>query len=149
SERLLFPVPYCSILACVNGQSGCEENKASAQDLTSAQKATSFSRTSCNLLMQSAKIGARCSVRPVTLKHGRRSSRLAVKVPCPDAAGRPHRFSPGRRCVREFFDTWRRRAAARHCDTCRISNKTPSGTRCRWFPPPSRSHRDFVCESNT
>src|ERR1019366_4879559 len=52
SERLLFPVPYCSILACVNGQSGREENKASAQDLTSAQKATSFSRTSCNLLMQ-------------------------------------------------------------------------------------------------
>src|ERR1017187_6766153 len=52
SERLLFPVPYCSILAWVNGQSGCAEKIASAQDLTSAQKATSFSRTSCNWLMR-------------------------------------------------------------------------------------------------
>ena len=51
SERRLLPVPYCSILAWVNGQSGREANNASAQDLTSAQKATSFSRTSLDLLM--------------------------------------------------------------------------------------------------
>ena len=60
SERLLLPFPYCSILACVKGQSGREENNASAQDLTSAQNATSFSRTSFDLLMQLAWFATSC-----------------------------------------------------------------------------------------
>ncbi len=44
SERLLLPLPYCSIFACVNGQSSRMANSASAQDLTSPQKATSYQR---------------------------------------------------------------------------------------------------------